>query len=193
MKSGPSQKQKRMLVVAFLMLVGPAALWAAFVGLGGGGGEEGPPFKFSDRIATIAVAPGEDGALRATFAGWAEGRPGLTGEEMLAEIHQRRRALPWIYRLLDVTSMAGVLWVIFGFAGQGVFTARMIVQWRASEKARNSIVPPAFWWLSILGASMLMVYFVWRKEIVGFIGQSTGWFVYVRNLWFIYGREESGS
>ena len=114
----------------------------------------------------------------------------MSGGEFLEEIHRRQRDLPWIYRLLDVTSLTGVLWVLFGFAGQGIFTARMIIQWQASEKAKSSIVPPAFWWLSILGASMLMVYFVWRKDIVGFLGQSTGWLVYIRNLWFIYGREE---
>lgn len=189
----PRPSQKRMLAVAVLLLVGPALAWAALVWLGGASEGEEPSFRFSDRIVTIEVAPEDGGGLRATFAGWEEGREGLTGEELLAEIHQRKRDLPWIYGLLDVTSMAGVLWVLFGFAGQGVFTARMVVQWRASEKARSSIVPPAFWWLSILGASMLMVYFVWRKEIVGFIGQSTGWFVYVRNLWFIYGREDRES
>jgi lipid-A-disaccharide synthase-like uncharacterized protein len=151
-----------------------------------------PPFNFSDRIVTIDVAPDASGDLRATFHGWPEGKPGLSGEEFLQEIHRRQRDLPWIYRLLDVTSLTGVLWVVFGFAGQGVFTARMIIQWQASEKAKSSIVPPAFWWLSILGASMLMVYFVWRKDIVGFLGQSTGWLVYIRNLWFIYGREEEG-
>ena len=136
------------------------------------------------------MTPDDSGELRATFHGMAEGRAGLNGDEFLQEIQRRKRDLPWIYRFLDVTSLTGVLWVVFGFAGQGVFTARMVIQWQASEKAKSSIVPPAFWWLSILGASMLMVYFVWRKDIVGFLGQSTGWLVYIRNLWFIYGREE---
>ncbi|NLT69370.1 MAG: hypothetical protein GXX91_01585 [Verrucomicrobiaceae bacterium] len=147
-----------------------------------------PPFNFSDRLITIEVEEGDDKQLRATFAGWEEGKEGLTGDEFFAEILSRKKALPWIYRILDVTSLAGVLWVVFGLAGQGIFTARMVVQWYASEKARASIVPPAFWWLSLLGASMLMVYFIWRKEIVGFLGQSTGWVIYLRNLWFLYGR-----
>ncbi len=189
-KARPSQR--RMLVAAALLLVAPALGWVLLLALGAIREDDGPPFKFSDRIATISVAPDDDGILRARFAGAKEEATPLTGEEFLAEIHRRKRDLPWIYRLLDVTSFAGVCWVLFGFAGQGIFTARMVVQWRASEKARSSIVPPAFWWLSILGASMLMVYFVWRKEIVGFLGQSTGWFIYVRNLWFIYGREGGG-
>ncbi len=181
-----------MLVVAGLLLVLPAVAWSILLALGHVGvpGHPAvPPFNFSDRIVTIDVAPDGTGGLRATFDGWPEGTPGLSGDEFLAEIQRRKRDLPWIYGLLDVTSFAGVLWVLFGFAGQAVFTARMVVQWQASEKAKNSVVPPLFWWLSILGASMLMVYFVWRKEIVGFLGQSTGWFIYIRNLWFIYGRE----
>lgn len=196
MASEPMKRRftrKRLVVVAFFLLVLPAAVWSLLLAtgyVGTPGNPVVPPFNFSDRIVTIDVAPDAAGDLRATFQGWPEGKTGLSGEEFLQEIDRRQRDLPWIYRLLDVTSLTGVLWVVFGFAGQGVFTARMIIQWQASEKAKSSIVPPAFWWLSILGASMLMVYFVWRKDIVGFLGQSTGWLVYIRNLWFIYGREE---
>ena len=82
-----------------------------------------------------------------------------------------------------------MLWVLFGLLGQAVFMGRMLAQWYASEKVQSSVVPPIFWWLSLLGSSMLMVYFIWRKEIVGFLGQSTGWFIYIRNLWFIYGKK----
>lgn len=191
MKRKPSRR--RLVVVAFLLLVLPAAVWSLLLALGyvgSPGNPLEPPFNVSDRIVTIDVRPDEKGELRATFDGWPEGVPGMSGDDFLSELHRRQRDLPWIYRFFDVTSLTGVFWVLFGFAGQGIFTARMIVQWHASEKAKSSIVPPVFWWLSILGASMLMVYFVWRKDIVGFLGQSTGWLVYIRNLWFIYGREE---
>jgi lipid-A-disaccharide synthase-like uncharacterized protein len=185
--------RQRLVVVAFLLLVLPAAVWSLLLALGyvgTPGNPVRPPFNVSDRIVTIDVQPDGDGQLRATFDGWPEGVPGMSGDDFFDELHRRQRNLPWIYRFFDVTSLTGVFWVLFGFAGQGIFTARMIVQWHASEKAKNSIVPPVFWWLSILGASMLMVYFVWRKDIVGFLGQSTGWLVYIRNLWFIYGRED---
>lgn len=189
-------KRKRLILAAALLLLIPAAAWWVMISLGyisSPGKPVVPPFNFSDRIVTIEVEKGEDGRLRATFDGWEEGKTGLTGDEFFTEIQNRRKNLPWIYGILDVTSLAGVLWVVFGLAGQGVFTARMIVQWQASEKARASIVPPAFWWLSLLGASMLMVYFIWRKEIVGFLGQSTGWIIYIRNLWFIYGMPDAAS
>ena len=188
--------RKRLIVVAVFLLVLPAVAWSLLLALGyvgAPGRPVVPPFNFSDRIVTIEVTPDEEGKLRATFHGWEEGKAGLSGDEFLTEIHRRKRDLPWIYGFLDVTSITGVLWVLFGFAGQAVFTARMVIQWQASEKAKSSIVPPAFWWLSILGASMLMVYFIWRKDIVGFLGQSTGWLIYIRNLWFIYGREEENS
>ena len=62
----------------------------------------------------------------------------------------------------------------------------MLIQWLASERERRSVVPVVFWWMSLGGATMLMVYFVWRKDIVGILGQSLGWFIYARNLSFIY-------
>lgn len=185
-------KRKQLILAAALLLLIPALAWWVMVSLGyisSPGKPVVPPFNFSDRIVTIEVEKGDDGELRATFDGWEEGKTGLTGDEFFTEILGRKKDLPWIYGILDVTSMAGVLWVVFGLAGQGVFTARMVVQWQASEKARASVVPPVFWWLSLLGASMLMVYFIWRKEIVGFLGQSTGWIIYIRNLWFIYGMQ----
>ncbi|MFT3787300.1 MAG: lipid-A-disaccharide synthase N-terminal domain-containing protein [Tepidisphaeraceae bacterium] len=40
--------------------------------------------------------------------------------------------------------------------------------------------------MSLVGASMLLVYFLWRKDPVGVLGQAFGWFIYIRNLWMIY-------
>lgn len=187
------RKRKQLILAAALLLLIPAAVWLLLLQMGhvaAPGKQVVPPFNFSDRIVSIEVVKDETGALRAHFNGAKEGTSGLTGEEFLNEIATRKKSQPGVYRLFDVTSLTGVLWVIFGFVGQAIFTARMIVQWRASEKARSSVVPPVFWWLSVLGASMLMVYFIWRKDIVGFMGQSTGWFIYLRNLWFIYGKAD---
>ncbi len=185
--------RRRLMVTGAMILVLPAAVWSLLLALGhvgAPGRPHQPPFNLSDRIVTIEVTPDSEGELRAHFSG-TRNEIGMRADEFFSEVYARKRDLPWIYRLFDVTSMTGVLWVVFGFAGQAVFTARMLVQWRASEKAKSSVVPPVFWWLSLLGASMLMTYFVWRKDIVGFLGQSTGWFIYIRNLWFIYGQEES--
>ncbi|MCG8599015.1 MAG: lipid-A-disaccharide synthase N-terminal domain-containing protein [Verrucomicrobiales bacterium] len=186
--------RKQVVIAAVLLLVIPAIGWWVMIktGLVGQPGKPvEPPFNLSDRIATIEVVEGPDGELRGRFDGWKEGDTELSGTEFFAEIYRRNHDLNWFYKLLDVTSLAGVAWVVFGFLGQAVFMGRMIVQIIASEKVKSSVVPPAFWWLSLLGSSMLMVYFIWRKELVGFLGQSTGWVIYIRNLWLIYGRKNN--
>jgi lipid-A-disaccharide synthase-like uncharacterized protein len=89
-------------------------------------------------------------------------------------------------RVLNITSPLGITWVVLGLFGQLMFTGRMLAQWWASERQRRSVVPVAFWWMSLGGASMLMIYFIWRKDIVGIMGQGTGWLIYCRNLVLIY-------
>ncbi len=91
-----------------------------------------------------------------------------------------------LYYLLNITSPIGIAWVAFGLFGQVLFTGRMLVQWFVSERRKRSVVPVAFWWMSLGGASMLVIYFIWRRDIVGILGQSTGWVIYTRNLWLIY-------
>lgn len=82
-------------------------------------------------------------------------------------------------------------WLIIGFTGQGLFTARFLVQWLASERKREVVVPRAFWWLSILGGSALLSYAISRRDPVIILGQSMGLFVYARNLMLGTRREEA--
>lgn len=77
------------------------------------------------------------------------------------------------------------LWVKIGFLGQAAFTARFLVQWVASEKKRDSVVPVAFWWLSIVGGLILLAYAIHRRDPVIIVGQATGLFVYTRNLMLV--------
>ncbi len=78
------------------------------------------------------------------------------------------------------------LWVLgFGVIAQMTFFARWIVQWIASERRGASHVPELFWWLSLAGATLLLVYFTLRGEPVGMLGQLVGWLVYSRNLYFV--------
>ncbi|HWJ76033.1 MAG TPA: lipid-A-disaccharide synthase N-terminal domain-containing protein [Kaistia sp.] len=76
-------------------------------------------------------------------------------------------------------------WVLLGFAAQILFTMRFVVQWVASERARRSVVPAAFWTFSILGGALLLVYAIYRKDPVFIAGQAGGLFIYFRNIWFI--------
>jgi len=77
------------------------------------------------------------------------------------------------------------MWLIIGFAGQVCFSSRFLVQWLASERLKKSVIPNAFWYLSILGGMALLSYALYRKDPVFILGQSTGLLIYFRNLHFI--------
>jgi lipid-A-disaccharide synthase-like uncharacterized protein len=62
----------------------------------------------------------------------------------------------------------------------------MLLQWFVSERKRESVIPEAFWWLSLIGGVALFAYFVWRQDIVGVLGQSSGLVIYARNIRLIY-------
>jgi len=81
---------------------------------------------------------------------------------------------------------ANTLWVGVGFLGQLLFSGRFFVQWLASERARQSIVPNAFWYLSIAGGLVLFTYACWRQDPVFILGQGLGIFVYSRNLYLLH-------
>ncbi len=76
-------------------------------------------------------------------------------------------------------------WVLLGFAAQALFTARFLVQWIASERAGRSVIPVAFWFFSIGGGLLLLIYALYRKDPVFIAGQAFGVFVYLRNLYFV--------
>ena len=78
------------------------------------------------------------------------------------------------------------VWLAIGLLGQALFSARFLVQWLASERRRQSVVPRAFWYFSVGGGLTLLAYAIYRRDPVFIIGQSAGLFVYARNLWFIH-------
>ncbi|MDF9619184.1 lipid-A-disaccharide synthase N-terminal domain-containing protein [Pseudomonas entomophila] len=77
------------------------------------------------------------------------------------------------------------LWLIIGFAGQAVFTGRFVLQWLYSEFKRRSVIPVGFWYLSMLGSALLLVYAIYRQDPVFILGQAFGILVYLRNLQLI--------
>ena len=74
------------------------------------------------------------------------------------------------------------LWIGIGLAGQAAFFSRFLVQWIASERAKQSVVPLSFWYLSLVGSLVLLVYSIHRKEPIIVLGYLPNAFVYVRNL-----------
>ncbi len=78
-------------------------------------------------------------------------------------------------------------WVLaLGFLAQGLFSARFLVQWIASEKQGRSVVPLTFWVFSLAGGALLLVYAILRKDPVFIVGQACGLFIYTRNVVLIY-------
>ena len=90
-------------------------------------------------------------------------------------------------------TMAWDLWVFFGILGQLMFGGRMLVQWIASEKKKESHIPIAYWYLSIGGAAILLIYAIHLKDPVFILGQSFGFIVYLRNLMLISAQKEQGA
>ncbi|MEX2035753.1 MAG: lipid-A-disaccharide synthase N-terminal domain-containing protein [Xanthobacteraceae bacterium] len=76
-------------------------------------------------------------------------------------------------------------WVLVGFIAQIFFTMRFLVQWIASERVGKSVIPLAFWWFSIGGGVLLLIYALYRRDPVFIAGQGFGVFVYLRNLYLV--------
>jgi lipid-A-disaccharide synthase-like uncharacterized protein len=121
------------------------------------------------------------------------GEERLDPEAFAARIARDHRGRGLLFRLLNISGPVGFAWVALGLLGQLLFTGRMVFQWLVSERQRRSVVPVGFWWMSLVGASMLLVYFIWRRDIVGVLGQSAGWIIYSRNLWLIYAERQAES
>ena len=77
------------------------------------------------------------------------------------------------------------LWLGVGLFGQAVFASRFVVQWLKSEMEGRSVLPVVFWYLSLAGSLLLLVYAVHREDVVFVLGQSCGLLIYARNLYLI--------
>ena len=80
-------------------------------------------------------------------------------------------------------------WLSVGFLGQAFFSSRFLVQWIASERKKESVVPVSFWFFSIGGGATLLIYAIYRQDPVFILGQGAGLFVYLRNLYLIWRKQ----
>ncbi len=84
-------------------------------------------------------------------------------------------------------------WVLLGLLGQALFTMRFVVQWVASEKKKESVIPVAFWYFSLAGGLIVLVYAIHRMDPVFILAYLPGNFIYFRNLWLIYKKRQRTS
>jgi lipid-A-disaccharide synthase-like uncharacterized protein len=78
------------------------------------------------------------------------------------------------------------LWVAFGLAGQLIFGSRFIIQWIASERKKVSYIPIVFWYLSLTGGIITLIYAIHIRDTVFTVAQAGGLIVYLRNLMLIH-------
>lgn len=78
--------------------------------------------------------------------------------------------------------MSPSAWTWLGLLAQGCFFMRFFVQWIESERRGESVIPVSFWYWSLLGSLGLLIYAWHAKDAVFILGQSTGFFIYIRNL-----------
>ena len=78
----------------------------------------------------------------------------------------------------------------FCLLGQICFSARFIIQWIFSEKKKKSVIPVAFWYFSLIGGVILLIYAILKKEPVFILGQAPGIFIYSRNIYMIRKRDK---
>jgi lipid-A-disaccharide synthase-like uncharacterized protein len=79
-----------------------------------------------------------------------------------------------------------------GLIGQGAFSLRFILQWISSEKEKRSVVPISFWYMSVIGSLLLLIYACLRKDPVFILGQSCGFVIYIRNIYLIKHHPDNG-
>jgi lipid-A-disaccharide synthase-like uncharacterized protein len=87
--------------------------------------------------------------------------------------------------LYDVFVAKFDFWLAFGLVAQLLFTARFLVQWISSERAGQSVVPMAFWFFSMGGGLMTLIYGVAKREPVIILGQGLATIIYIRNIMLI--------
>lgn len=74
-------------------------------------------------------------------------------------------------------------WKVIGWLGNAVFFSRFFLQWYATEKRKQVVVPPAFWWLSLAGSGLLLSYALfYRRDSVFIFAYLFTWIPYIRNL-----------
>lgn len=103
-------------------------------------------------------------------------------------------ALTWLHVLEKTPTESAArtwFWIAVGVVGQGLFAGRFLVQWLATERKKQSVIPVTFWYFSIAASLLMMASFAQTREWVYVLGMLSTLPIYSRNLWMIYkGKQE---
>ena len=144
--------------------------------------------KLPDSSAQVYVSRDTGGA--AQYFIWHPGgaTEKVSFEQLTDQLYQAGKT-GGVAAYLGAASATVIFWLSLGLFGQLLFTGRMVVQWIASERKGTSVVPPMFWWMSLIGSILLLAYFLWRRDPIGLLGQAFGSFIYLRNIiWILEGK-----
>jgi lipid-A-disaccharide synthase-like uncharacterized protein len=92
---------------------------------------------------------------------------------------------------LCVTTKFTDIFLLIGIVGQLLLNFRYFYQWYYSEKAHESLLPPGFWIISAAASIMVIVYSVYRDDIVLLVAQSGGLVAYARNIYLHYSNRKT--
>src|SRR6185295_12887653 len=82
-------------------------------------------------------------------------------------------------------------WKVIGWLGNAVFFSRFFVQWYATEKLKRVVVPTAFWWLSLMGSLLMLIYSLHQRDSVFIFAYAFTWIPYIRNLVIHYQHKDA--
>jgi lipid-A-disaccharide synthase-like uncharacterized protein len=98
-------------------------------------------------------------------------------------------AVTWVGQGHRVLGLDWSYLVILGLIGNAIFSMRFLVQWLASERQGESVIPVSFWYWSIAGSAIMCLYFIFRRDPVGILAYLPNSVIYIRNLMLIRKRK----
>src|SRR5437879_12186954 len=90
-------------------------------------------------------------------------------------------AITWIGKEYRVLGLDWSYLVIIGLIGNATFSMRFLVQWIASERQGESVIPVSFWYWSIGGSVIMCLYFIFKRDPVGILAYLPKSLIYIRN------------
>lgn len=85
------------------------------------------------------------------------------------------------------------IWLLVGLSGQLAFALRFVIQWLVSERRGESVIPPVFWWISLVAGAMVLAYGIHKREPVVILSQAFNPIIYVRNLLLLHRRHATAT